>query len=316
MSTVSQGIAGSEILPPPGSDPKESDLELGKDLGPVQRALDAVPPPVLVLLSIVSIQLGAVLAIQLFDSLGPIGTVLLRVAISALLLLAFARPALDGHLRRHLPIILLYGCLIGTMNLCFYLAIARIPLGLAVTIEFLGPLGVAVAYSRRPIDFFWVALAVLGVALLSPSLGQDLDPLGAGFAALAGLGWGFMILVSKKVGRIFSGSSGLALGMAVASIFLLPFGLAEGSLGGLNLTLLLAVFGVALLSTTIPFLMEFEAIKRVSARTYGILVTLEPAVAVLAGVIFLGEALGWNGIFAVACVTLAAIGVTLSERKA
>ena len=312
MKAAHPSLAQNEVLPPPEPD---SLLATDKGLGPVQRALDAVPPPVLVLLSIISIQLGAVLAIQLFDSLGPIGTVLLRVAISALLLLAFARPALDSHLRRHLPLIILYGVLIGAMNLCFYLAIARIPLGLAVTIEFLGPLGVAVAFSRRPIDFFWVGLAALGIGLLSPSLGQDLDPLGAGFAALAGVGWGFMILVSKKVGRLFTGSSGLALGMAVAAVFLLPFGLAEGSLGALNLTLLLAAFGVALLSTTIPFFMEFEAIKRVSARTYGILVTLEPAVAVLAGVLFLGEALGWNGIFAVACVTLAAIGVTLSEKK-
>ena len=261
----------------------------GRVRGAVARAIGAAPPPALVLLSIVSIQIGAALAVNLFPALGPAGTVLLRVGIAALLLMLGARPALDRNLLAHAWLLLQFGCVMGAMNLCFYEAIARIPLGTAVTIGFIGPLAVAVLTSRRAVDFFWIVLAVVGLALFAPRLGQALDPLGVLLAAIAAAGWARFILLSRRVGQAFPGASGLALGMVVAALFLAPFG-AGGAVAALLDPLLLAgALAVAVLSTTLPFALEFAALQRLSARTYGVLVTLEPAVAVLVGAVLLAQ---------------------------
>jgi inner membrane transporter RhtA len=309
---VATSTSGTVVLCGTGNpSPREP---FGPVPGLARRALSAVPPPGLVLLSILSIQLGAGLAVQLFPALGPAGTALLRVGLSALLLLALARPPVLAALRAHGALLLGYGTVFGGMNLCFYEAIARIPLGIAVTIEFLGPLAVAVATSRRALDLCWAALALTGVALLSPEIGGGLDPAGLGFAAVAGCGWGTFVLLSKRVGSRLPGASGLAIGMAVAALFLLPFGIAGTGAVLDEPALLLPLGAVALLSTALPFSFEYEALKRLSARTYGILIALEPAVAVMVGTALLGEVLTGRGLLAVGCVIVAAIGVTLLDR--
>lgn len=282
--------------------------------GPLVRAAAAVPPPGLLLVSIVSIQLGAAVAVHLFESLGPIGTAFLRIAFSAVLLLAAARRQIGADARSHAGLLLLLGCAIGAMNMCFYGAIARIPLGVAVAIEFVGPLGVAALTSRRPRDFAWIGLAVAGLVLLTPDIGGDLDPLGVGLAAAAGAGWASFVLLSPRVARGVGGA-GLALAMAVASLFTLPFALVAGGLERLDLGLLAGALAVAILSTALPLSLEFEALRRMTARAYGIMVTLEPVVAALVGAVVLRQALPPSALVAIACVTAAAIGVTLSDRR-
>jgi inner membrane transporter RhtA len=274
-----------------------------------------VPPPGLLLVSIVSIQLGAAVAVNLFPVLGPVGTAFLRLAFSALLLIAVTRHSIGRSARRHAGPLLLYGTILGVMNLCFYGAIDRIPLGIAVAIEFVGPLGLSAATSRRGRDFAWIGLAVLGIVLLTPEIGATLDPLGVALAGAAGLCWAGFTVMSQRIGRALPGNSGLAIGMAVAALVVLPVEVAVGGLGSLDARLLVAALAVAILSTALPLTLEFEALKRMTARSYGILVTLEPAVAAMVGAILLGQALGVQGLLAVACVTAAALGVTISDRR-
>lgn len=277
--------------------------------------LGAVPPPAQVILAILSIQVGAAVAVDLFPALGPGGTVFWRVAISALLLTALIRPALDASVWRHRLLLLGYGATLGMMNWCFYESIARIPLGLAVTIEFMGPLTVGVLTSRRRIDLLWIAIAVAGLFFLAPDLGEGLDRLGVAFAILAGIGWGAFVLMSKRVSAVFPGSSGLVCGMIVASAALAPFavGSFEPLIGDVRLAGSLVL--IAVLSTAIPFYFEFSALKSLTAQTYGVLITLEPAVAAAIGVVVLGDTLGLQGLIAIACVTLAAFGATVTRQR-
>jgi inner membrane transporter RhtA len=283
--------------------------------GALARAVAAVPPPGLLLISIVSIQLGAAVAVDLFPALGPVGTTFLRLAFAAVLLLAATRRTLGWSARPHARSLLLYGAILGVMNLSFYEAISRIPLGIAVAIEFVGPLGLAAATSRRNRDFAWISLAVLGIVLLTPQIGSDLDPIGVALAGVAGLCWAGFTVMSQRVGQALPGNSGLAIAMVVAALVVLPVELAVGGLGGLDLGLLAGALAVAVLSTALPLSLEFEALKRMTARTYGILVTLEPATAATVGAILLGQAMGVQGVLAVACVTAAALGVTISDRR-
>ncbi len=247
--------------------------------------------------------------------LGPVGTAFLRLTFSAVLLLVVTRRSIGRDARHHLGSLLLYGAILGVMNLCFYGAIARIPLGIAVAIEFVGPLGLAAVTSRRGRDFAWIALAVLGILLLVPEIGRALDPVGVALAGAAGLCWAGFIVMTGRIGRALPGHSGLAIGMAVAALVVLPVEVAAGGLGRLDLGLLAAALAVAILSTALPLSLEYEALKRMTARTYGILVTLEPAVATLVGALLLGQAMGLQGVLAVACVTAAALGVTVSDRR-
>jgi inner membrane transporter RhtA len=274
-----------------------------------------VPPPALLLVSIVSIQLGAAVAVNLFPALGPVGTAFLRLAFSAVLLLAATRHSMAWTARRHAGALLLYGTILAVMNLSFYGAIARIPLGIAVAIEFVGPLGLAAATSRRGRDFAWIGLAALGIVLLTPEIGSTLDPIGVALAGVTGLCWAAFTVMSQRIGRALPGNSGLAIAMLVAALVVLPVELVVGGLGNLDLGLLGAALAVAILSTALPLSLEFEALKRMTARTYGILVTLEPAAAALVGALLLGQAIGIQGLLAVACVTAAALGVTISDRR-
>jgi inner membrane transporter RhtA len=282
--------------------------------GALARTAAAIPPQGLLLISIVSIQLGAAVAIDLFPVLGPVGTAFLRLAFSSVLLLAAARRTIGWGARQHAGPLLLYGAILGVMNMSFYGAISRIPLGIAVAIEFVGPLGLAVITSRRVRDFAWIGLAALGIVLLTPQIGTALDPLGVALAGVAGLCWAGFAVMSQRIGRALPGNSGLAIAMLVAALVVLPVELVVDGLGRLDLGLLAAALAVAILSTALPWSLEFAALKRMTARAYGVLVTLEPAVAATVGAILLGQAMGLQGLLAVACVTAAALGVTLSDR--
>jgi inner membrane transporter RhtA len=279
--------------------------------GFADRALGAVPPPALVLLSIFSVQFGSAIATHLFSVLGPAGTVFWRIAFAAIILIAVSRPRLAGISRLGLGLIALLGVTIAAMNLCFYEAIARIPLGIAVTVEFLGPLGIAVATSRKPRDLLWIALAGGGLWMMTPEVGASLDIVGVVFAVFGGLSWVGFILVSRLAGTRLDGNSGLALAMVVATLLALPFG-AGGPAGfHLDWPVLSAVFAVAVLSTALPLSLEYAALKRLPARTYAILVTLEPAAAAIVGAVLLDQGMPPRVIAAVAAVTAAAMGVVI-----
>lgn len=281
----------------------------------LSQPLSLIPPPLQVVFAILSIQLGAAFAINLFSIFGPVGTVFFRLIISAFLLCLFIRPKFNENTAKHTKLLVLYGIALGLMNWCFYESIARIPLGIAVAIEFMGPLLVAVYSSRRGLDFLWIVVAFMGVLMLAPRFGTDLDPVGVGYAVLAGIGWGGFVILSKKVNQALPGSDGLAIGMAIASFFILPFAIGNIAPVFTNPVLIGNLVALAILSTTIPFYLEFSALKQLTPQAYGVLITLEPAVAAIIGVVALGDILGFEGIVAVACVTVAAIGSTLTQSK-
>ncbi|HSU13486.1 DMT family transporter [Longimicrobium sp.] len=277
--------------------------------------LPALPPLPAVLGAIVSVQGGAALAKGLFPVLGPAGTVGLRIGISALILLAAFRPSLRRLTAREWRALVPYGVVLGVMNLVFYLALDRIPLGLAVTVEFVGPLGVAVFGSRRAVDVAWVVLAAAGIALIAPWTGGGVDPLGVLLALAAGACWGAYILLGGRVSRMIPGAAAVATGMMIAAITALPVSIAAGGFAHLTAGRFVAGVGVALLSSAIPYTLEMIALKELPARTFGILMSLEPAVAALAGLAFLGEFLTRLQWLAVALVIAASAGSTLTSRR-
>jgi inner membrane transporter RhtA len=267
--------------------------------------------------SIVSVQLGASIAKSLFVSLGPGGTVFLRIAFAALVLLLLVRPKLRGHDRSGYLVAIVFGLALAGMNLSLYLAIDRIPLGVAVTLEFIGPLGVAVAGSRRMLDLLWVVLAAAGILLLAPLGvlgGTNLDPVGVAFALLAGCLWASYILLSARTGSAFPGGTGLVIALCVGTVVLLPVGIAGAGYALLDPKLLLAGFGVAMLSSAIPFSLDLEALRKLPARVFGVLMSLEPAVAALAGLVVLGERLEMRAVAAILLVTVAAAGASRFGR--
>lgn len=276
--------------------------------GAHRAPIDAVPSPALVLGAVASVQIGASLAKSLFDDVGPGGTVLLRVLLAAILLAVIWRPSAGGLTRAQWTLVLAYGVALAGMNFAFYAALDRIPLGVAVTLEFVGPLGVAVAGSRRALDLLWVALAAAGILLLADLGGGDTDALGVTLALLAGAFWAAYILLAARTGAAFSGGSGLALAMVVASAVLLPFGVAEGGAELLEPGVLAVGAGVAILSSAIPYSLELEALRRLPARVFGVLMSLEPGMAALAGFVVLGEVLGAREIVAIGLVVLASAG--------
>lgn len=272
------------------------------------RAFGAIPPPALVLLGIVSVQMGSASAKHLISAVGSFGTVALRLFFAAAVLLLLWRPSLRMD-RRTWTVVLGYGVILGSMNLCFYLALARIPLGIAVTIEFLGPLAVALAGSRRWLDAFWAVLAAGGVVLLMEGRG-DLDLVGFLFALAAGTCWGLYILLGAALGRHTTEGNGLAVGMTVAALLAVPVGVAYSGTALIQPWVLLAGLGVALLSSVIPYSLDLEALRRMPPRVFGILMSLEPALAALIGLIVLRESLRGSQWIAVLCVVAASAGAT------
>ena len=278
----------------------------------------ALPPPALILMGILSLQAGAGLAKHLFDRMPPSAMVLLRLLTSAIVLGFVARKALRGALRDHdrgsLGVAACFGLSLAVMNFSIYQSFSRIPLGMAVTIEFLGPLGVAIAASRRPRDLLWAVLAGAGVVTLSRG-GGHADPVGIAFALAAGACWASYILLSAATGRRFAGSSGLALASVVGTVAVLPAGVAEGGGALLDPQLLALGAGVGLMSSVIPYSLELEALRRMPARVFGILMSLEPAVAALVGVVLLGEILNLRQWLAIVCVVVACAGATLGPER-
>ena len=280
-----------------------------------------MPPSVLVLTGVVSVQVGAGVAARLFALIPPAAVTGLRLwTAAAVMIVAGARPLRDnlaGLARRRAwrdaAVVAGFGLTLAVMNFSIYQAFARIPLGIAVTIEFLGPLAVAVASSRRLIDLLWVALAGVGVALLTgtgapASGGHRVGLVGLGFALLAAAAWAAYIVLSRATGRRFPGTSGLTIAMLVAAVVIIPAGVTAGGTALLRPGILAAGLAIGLLSSVIPYSLELEALRRVPARVFGIWMSLEPAVAALVGLIMLGETLAVTEWAAIACVMIACAG--------
>jgi len=277
----------------------------------------AFPPLPAVVLAIVSVQGGAALAKGLFPALGATGTVGVRIGISAAILLAAFRPPLRRLNRAQWRAAVPYGLVLGLMNLVFYNALARIPMGLAVTVEFVGPLGVAVFGSRKAVDVVWVALAGAGIALITPwTAGSGVDPLGVALAFAAGGCWATYIVLGGRLSRVLPGGAAVATGMLVAAVAVVPFAAAAGGFAHLTPGRFAAGVGVALLSSAIPYTLEMIALKALPARTFGILMSLEPAVGALVGLVFLREVLSPTQWLAVALVIAASAGSTITSRRA
>ena len=274
---------------------------------PASRPAGALP---LVALagSLISQNLGAAVAKSLFPVVGVEGMTALRIGLAALLLLAFWRPWRRPVARRDIGNILLYGAMLGGMNLCIYQAFGRIPIGIATAIETTGPLVVVLAASRRALDVAWVALALVGLALLLP-LGSapPLDPLGLLFALGAAASWALYIVFGKRVATLASGQA-VSLGMLVASVFALPIGIAHAGAAMLVPSTLLAGLGVALLSSAVPYSLEMAALRRMPRHVFGILVSATPAVGAACGALVLGERLGALQWLAIGCIIGASAG--------
>jgi inner membrane transporter RhtA len=265
----------------------------------------------LVLAAASSLQVGAAFAVTLFDELGPGGAAFLRLAFAAVVLWAIWRPRLDGDLR----IAGAFGVALGLMNWSIYEAIDRIPLGVAVTIEFTGPLLVAVIGSRRPLDGVWVLLAAAGIVLLADPGGGSIDGLGVLLAFTAAGCWIAYIYLSKRAGEAFRGGEGLAIAMAIGALIVLPAGVLQGGSALAEPDLLGAALVVALASSVLPYSLELEALRRIPEAVFGVLMSLQPAVAALAGFVVLGQELGARELAAIAMVVAASAGAAgLSGR--
>lgn len=269
------------------------------------------PAVLMVLGSCASLQVGAALAAHLFPVTGSAGATLLRLGLAAAVLLAVARPAVRAWQAYQWRAIVLLGITMAGMNGFFYAAIARIPLGPAVTIQFLGPLVLAAVLSRRLRDVAWVLLAAVGVALLGFADGPGtLDPVGVGLVLVAGVFWALYILAGTRAGAAVPGHGGLAIAMTTAALVLLPLGLAGAGKAVTSPTLLLLALGTGVLASVIPYTLEISALRRLPQRVFGILLSLEPAAAALAGWLLLGQALTWTTGTAIVVVVLASIGST------
>jgi inner membrane transporter RhtA len=258
----------------------------------------------------VAVQIGAGIAKGLFDELGPAGTVLLRTLFGAAVLAALWRPRVRGHARGDLGVAVAFGLVLAAMNLTFYEALDRIPLGVAVTIEFAGPLAIAVAGSRRRLDVAWVVLAAAGILLLVRAGGGGANLAGVGFALAAAACWAGYILLSQRAGRAFPRGEGLALAMVVGTVVLLPLGVAGAGSSLLSLGPLAIGAAVGILSSAIPYSLELEALRRLPARVFGVLLSLDPAIAALIGFVLLGQALAAREVGGIALVVAASVGAS------
>jgi inner membrane transporter RhtA len=262
----------------------------------------------------VSFQVGASFAKQLIPSIGAPGTTALRLGLSALIVIALQRPWRTVPSRAAWPAILAYGLSLGAMNSVFYLALRTIPLGIAVAIEFTGPLAVAVFASRRRLDYLWVALAVAGLSLLLPiaNPGSRLDPAGAIFALAAGVGWALYIIFGQKAGRAH-GPAASTWGLMIAALLAVPIGVADAGRHLVSPSALPFGIGVAVFSSALPYTLEMIALRRLSARTFGTLMSFEPAIAAVAGVLLLGEHLSGVQYLAIGAIIAASVGAVAGE---
>jgi inner membrane transporter RhtA len=273
-----------------------------------------VPAPALVLIGIASVQTGSAIARTAFDVTGAAGMTLLRLAVAGVLLTAVVRPAFRSWGREQWTATLALGLTMGAMNLVFYQAIQTVPLGVAVTVEFIGPLLLAVAQTRRLGDLLWAGLAGAGVALLGLQDGGSVPLRGLLLALLAGLFWAGYIVSSARVGRALPGLDGLAGALLVGALLALPFGAAGAGRAVADGWALVAGIGVALLSSVVPYACELTALRTMPTRVFGVLMSLEPAAAAVAGLLVLDQHLGGRELVALVMVSLASVGVTLGQR--
>ena len=278
--------------------------------------LTRTPSGALVVGAIASVQFGSAVAATLFAKIGPGGAVWLRLLFGTVILLALWRPRVSGHTRHELALAALFGFVLAAMNFSFYSALHRIPLGVAVTLEFVGPLAVALAGSRRPRDLLWVGLAAAGILALTRGGAGHLNAVGVALALLAGCLWGTYILVNARVGRAFEGGTGLALAMCVAAVLMTPIGLVQGGSHLLEPRSLLLGGVVGMLSSAIPYSFEVEALRRIKTSVFGVLMSIEPAMAALAGLIVLGQSLAARELLGMALVVIASVGAARGSREA
>lgn len=273
------------------------------------------PPVPAVLLAIISVQCGAAIAKTLFPIIGAAGTASMRIGFSAFILLLVYRPNFKKITSKQWKIVIPYGLCLGVMNLIFYLAIEKIPIGLAVTLEFVGPLLLAIVGSKRLIDYCWVLLAAIGIILIAPWANNRIDSVGVLLALLAGVFWAGYIVLGGKVSKIMNGNEAVSTGMLFAALLILPFGFFENGLTNLTPKFFGMGIALALLSSAIPFTLEMKALGQLPPRTFSILMSLEPAAASICAFIFLQENLNVYEILAVFCVVIASAGSTLNAKK-
>ncbi|MCT3919050.1 DMT family transporter [Elizabethkingia anophelis] len=266
------------------------------------------------LLAIICVQGGASIAKQLFPAIGAIGTVTLRIVLSAIILTLINRPKFLQFTKQMWIYCGFYGTGLAVMNLIFYMAIQRIPLGLAVTVEFAGPLFLALALSRKLLDVVWALLACVGILLIVPWKNDHVDLLGLGFAFLAGVFWALYIVMGGKVAKIMDGKDAVTTGMLFASLVIIPFTVWDGAVFNITPVIFLKGLGVAILSSALPFSLEMVALKKLPAKTFSILMSLEPAFAALSGLVFLSESLSFLQWISIACVIIASIGTTIFSK--
>nr|WP_309239209.1 EamA family transporter [Streptomyces lunaelactis] len=281
--------------------------------GAVPQGRRTLGPVALVVAAGLSVQFGAAIAVLLMPRTGPLGVVTLRLVLAAVVLLIVCRPRLRGHSRADWGTVVAFGTAMAAMNVLFYQAADRIPLGAAVTFEVLGPLALSVIVSRRPVNLVWAGLALGGVLLLSGGGFDRLDPVGAAFAVSAGAMWAAYIVFSARTGRRFPQADGLALAMAVGAVLSLPLGIAEA--GGKLLVPSTIGLGlaVALMSSVLPYTLELLALRRLPAPTFAVLMSLEPAIAATAGFLVLHQALSMIDALAIALVIAASMGAVRTQ---
>ena len=278
-----------------------------------RRLIELLGPIALLLIAMISMQGGAAYAKGLFGKVGPQGATALRLGFSALILAVVRRPWRDFRLSRSTWPLIAYGVCLGAMNTLFYMALRTVPLGVAIALEFIGPLMAASLGSRKWLDFAWIGLAVIGVLLLLPIAhsAQPVDPRGAALALASGACWALYIVFGRKVGAAY-GSSGAALGMIIAATLFAPIGVASAGTNVFDLAIVPSGILLALLSSAVPYSLEMTALTRIPVRAFGILMSLEPAVGAMAGLLILGEmptALQWAGIMA---VIMASVGTAMT----
>lgn len=269
----------------------------------------------LLLVAMVSIQFGASLAKQLFPLVGPEGVTVLRTSFAAIFLLLLWKPWRDSWTRSQIFMLALYGAALGTMNLMFYFSLQTIPLGMAVALEFTGPLALSLFASRKLLDIVWVVLAAMGIYLILPHgvLEKPADPRGVFFALAAGFFWAVYIVFGKRVSADSHSGKSTAIGMTFAALTVLPFGLYQSGARLLDWSVFPLGLVVALLSSALPYSVEMQALKKIPMKTFGILMSLEPVIATMTGALFLKEHLTGIQLFSIGCIVVASLGSSIEQ---